>query len=169
MAKLLGLGLVCAAAFGAMPTATHAQAPAPIPLRLERAVPAESPTRDSVRLIAPCTPLADSLAWAAATLDAPAQIRGTPLWPRYPSELQRQGISGAVVFEYVIGADGRAEPCTVRVLSATHAAFVTPARDALLKQEFTPPRRGGLAVRQVVQQRMRFRADNPQHDGRLFP
>ncbi len=93
--------------------------------------------------------------FVSADVDDPAVAISQPA-PRYPVEYERAGISGSVVLEYVIDATGHAEPGSVRIVSASHAAFVEAAREAILAGVYRPARYRGRAVRQLVRQKVVF-------------
>jgi protein TonB len=76
---------------------------------------------------------------------------------RYPLGLERAGVSGVVVLEYVVGSDGRVNPGSVRALSSSHPAFFQAALEALRDARFKPARRWGRSIAVLVQQRIRFR------------
>ena len=81
-----------------------------------------------------------------ARLDTAASIAAS-----YPDSLWRAGVSGRVLLELVVNADGTVEPGTVRVISATRAEFGESARQALESSFFQPAVLVGRAVRQLVQ------------------
>lgn len=67
----------------------------------------------------------------------PQAVPGTCREPVYPPLLRDAGIEGAVYLNFSIGADG--VPYKIEVAHATHTAFVTPARAALLTCRFQIP------------------------------
>ncbi len=92
-------------------------------------------------------------------LDDPAQrISGPP--PRYPPVMQSAGIAGSVDLQFVVDTTGHVEPNSLKVLAKTHDAFVEPAKEAVLKGVYKPARYKGEPVRQQVQQRISFQAQN---------
>jgi protein TonB len=88
-------------------------------------------------------------------VDDPVQPINIPK-PRYPPVLQQAGVSGFVDVTYVVDTLGHAEPNSWRVLKSTNAQFEAPAREAIMKGVFKPARIKGAAVRQLVQQSIRF-------------
>jgi carboxypeptidase family protein/TonB-dependent receptor-like protein/TonB-like protein len=69
--------------------------------------------------------------------------------------------SGRVVVELVVDAGGDPELATLNIVSATHPALINPVRRALAQSKFRPAKRGGRAVRQLVQQPFEFVAEAP--------
>ena len=67
-------------------------------------------------------------------------------------------MSGLVQVQYVVGADGRVDERTIRVLASSHPAFVVAALQALGDSRFKPARQGGRPTAVLVQQTFRFRA-----------
>ncbi len=77
--------------------------------------------------------------------------------PVYPAALAAAGVDGSVRLEFVVDTAGRGEPGSVRVIGSTTAAFEQAAIDAVLGSEYRAARVRGVAVRQLVQQRIVFR------------
>ncbi|HEY9384687.1 MAG TPA: energy transducer TonB [Gemmatimonadales bacterium] len=88
-------------------------------------------------------------------VDDPVQPLNIPK-PRYPPVLQQAGVSGFVDAQYVVDTLGHAEPVSWRVLRSSNAQFEAPAREAIMKGVFKPARIKGAAVRQLVQQSIKF-------------
>ena len=103
----------------------------------------------------PCSPVADSTITSAEQLDPGFGWLTRPR-PSYPSRLREAGIEGYVDLQFVVDAEGRVEPCSFRVLAATHPDFVAAATQALRWQRTAPPRRGGTPTRVRAQQRVSF-------------
>jgi protein TonB len=85
---------------------------------------------------------------------APVPVRTPP--PRYPAKLEAEGISGMVVVNIVVDADGEVEDVVVR--KSTHSAFEKPAMDAVRKWRFKPARKDGDAIRSKVALPLKFTA-----------
>jgi len=88
-------------------------------------------------------------------VDDPVQTINIPK-PRYPPVLQQAGVSGFVDVQYVVDTLGHAEPNSWHVLKSSNAQFEAPAREAVMKGVFKPARIKGAAVRQLVQQSIKF-------------
>ncbi|CAA9293440.1 MAG: hypothetical protein AVDCRST_MAG11-295, partial [uncultured Gemmatimonadaceae bacterium] len=72
-----------------------------------------------------------------------------------PDTVRVQGAL-AVIAEFVVDAAGRVEPATINVVASPHPALADAVRAALPGATFTPARRGGVTVRQLVQLSVRF-------------
>jgi TonB family protein len=77
--------------------------------------------------------------------------------PVYPPELSARHVQGQVVAAYVVDTIGRVDTTTIRVLGSDHPRFTESVRTALAEARFRPAKRGGKSVRQLVQQRFRFK------------
>jgi TonB family protein len=87
--------------------------------------------------------------FAGVVSEEHAEVLTGPL-PVYPDLLRQAGVQGRVVLEAVVDTTGRVLSQSISVVSATHPAFVTPARQALLATLFRPAMVGGTAVRMLV-------------------
>lgn len=76
--------------------------------------------------------------------------------PRYPEVMRSAGIDGVVQIRFVVGTNGRAEPNSIQVVSSTNKAFEQAAIDVIRQSRFSPAKMRGQAVRQLVQQTVRF-------------
>jgi TonB family protein len=98
----------------------------------------------------------DSLAVITrAMADVPAQYLDGPT-PVYPPALRQVGVTGTVTLQYVVAADGKVEPASVEVVDSSNSGFNAAAIRAILDAHFRPARLRGRAVRQLVQQVIRF-------------
>ncbi|MGZ8493449.1 MAG: energy transducer TonB [Gemmatirosa sp.] len=82
-----------------------------------------------------------------------AQLQGRPRAPNVVEEMRRAGLRDGqleVVTEFVVDAQGKPEPGTLRVVRATNPVLEPPARDAVIALRFKPAAIGGIAVRQIV-------------------
>jgi TonB family protein len=76
--------------------------------------------------------------------------------PRYPLGLERAGIAGDVIAQFVVDTAGRVERGSIVIQQATHGDFAHAVRERLLVLRFVPARMRGRAVRQLVEQRFHF-------------
>lgn len=79
----------------------------------------------------------------------------------YPPELVAAGAEGRVHAIYVVDAAGRVDTTTIRIVSSDDPRFTESVRTALGGTRFRPAKRGGKTVRQLVEQRFRFRIALP--------
>ena len=86
--------------------------------------------------------------------DPPDLISAGPR--RYPPVLERAGIGGRVVAQFVVDTTGHPETNGFKVISTTNPAFNEPAREMIMKSVFRPGKVRGQAVRVQVQQAVSF-------------
>jgi len=86
--------------------------------------------------------------------DPPDLISAGPR--RYPPVLERAGIGGRVIAQFVVDTTGHPEAAGFKVLSSTNPAFNEPAKEMIMKSVFRPGRVRGQAVRVQVQQAVSF-------------
>lgn len=90
--------------------------------------------------------------YTAEQVDEPARADSTePVNPFYPDSLQRLGMSGHVLAEFVVDSTGRPEMDTFGVVLSTDRLFTDAVRRAVNSARFLPARLGGKAVRQLMQ------------------
>jgi hypothetical protein len=80
--------------------------------------------------------------------------------PIYPPSLFESAVSGRVLAEFVVSAQGEVDMQTFNAVTATHRSFVEAVRYALREQRFFAATRGGTAVSQVVQLPFDFQPDS---------
>jgi protein TonB len=76
--------------------------------------------------------------------------------PRYPDELQRAGVEGTLVVQFVVDSTGRVDAKTLAFPDNAQPGFLRAIRDALLHSRFLPAELAGIRVRQLVQQQFSF-------------
>jgi TonB family protein len=74
----------------------------------------------------------------------------------YPPALEAAGIPGRATLQFIIDTVGLVELPSVQVLSATHEAFATAARESISEIRFAPARFGGHPVRQLSRLPVKF-------------
>lgn len=79
--------------------------------------------------------------------------------PVYPQELIALGLEGLVQATYVVDTAGRVDTSTVKVIMSTDPRFTASVRDAMGSMRFRPARKSGKLVRQLVEQRFRFKLE----------
>jgi TonB family protein len=100
-------------------------------------------------------PSAPGAALTAAEVDDPVAVL-EPGRLRYPTVLERAGVPGNVVVEFVVDTAGRVERRTLRIVASSHPGFEAAAREAALATRFRTARAHGTPVRQLVRQRLSF-------------
>jgi protein TonB len=88
-------------------------------------------------------------------VDDPVQRTGGPP-PIYPEVMRSVGIDGTVRLRFVVGTNGRVESNSIQVVSSTNKAFEPAAIKAIRESIFKPAKMRGQAVRQLVEQNIRF-------------
>lgn len=76
--------------------------------------------------------------------------------PRYPPVLASAGITGRVVFDFIVDTLGRVNTGSIKVISSTNKAFEKPAIDALRTAVFSPGKVQGSPVQVLVRQAISF-------------
>ena len=74
----------------------------------------------------------------------------------YPTNLEKKGVGGRVVFKFVIDTLGHADPCSFRVLEATNESFEGAAYRIVLGAVFLPAEDAGHRVPVWVKQSISF-------------
>jgi hypothetical protein len=86
--------------------------------------------------------------------DPPQLISAGP--QRFPPAMRAAGIPGKVTMQFVVDVTWHVEPGSLKVISASHQAFVEPTKQMLLKSLFKPGKVRGEPVRVLVQQTINF-------------
>lgn len=68
----------------------------------------------------------------------------------YPTVLRDAGVSGEATLQFIVGTDGRVEPASIRVVSATHDQFGEASRRAVERFRFRPAKVNGTPVRVLI-------------------
>lgn len=76
--------------------------------------------------------------------------------PRYPAELQRAGVEGSLLVQFVVDSTGRVDEKTLTFPNDAQPGFLRAVRDALVRSRFFPAELAGMRVRQLVQQQFTF-------------
>lgn len=82
-------------------------------------------------------------------------MRGNPR-PEYPRELQRRGIEGSFVVQFVVDSTGRVDAKTLSFPSDAQPMFLRAVKEALLRSRYLPAELAGARVRQLVMQQFSF-------------
>ena len=81
--------------------------------------------------------------------------------PVYPPALLAKGVEGATLVTFVVDSTGRPDLRSFISLMTTDSLFAIAVRDALPRMKFSPAKRNGTPVRQLVEQKFTFRIPKP--------
>jgi TonB family protein len=81
--------------------------------------------------------------------------------PIYPRDLAAIGAQGSVQAIYVVDTSGLVDTITIQVVQSDDPRFTASVRTALGQMRFRPARRAGKTVRQLVEQKFRFKIVPP--------
>ncbi|MEO7522038.1 MAG: carboxypeptidase regulatory-like domain-containing protein [Gemmatimonas sp.] len=99
--------------------------------------------------------------FSASDVDSVARLDSAHLsMPVYPPALYESAISGRVLAEFVVSAEGEVDMATFNVVTATDRSFVEAVRYSLREQRFFAASRSGRAVHQVMQLPFNFVPDS---------
>jgi TonB family protein len=106
-------------------------------------------------------PLLSDTAFSVLEVDEMVERYEGSAAPIYPPDLIATATEGQVDVTYVVDTIGRVDTTTIQVLESNDPRFSESVRTALGGALFRPAKRGGKAVRQLVQQRFRFQITPP--------
>ena len=93
--------------------------------------------------------------YTADQVETPAEL-AQPLEVEYPPQLFAAGVSGSVVAEFIVAADGTIDSESFEIFSSSNPLFAEAAIQALSQAVYKPAVKGGVPVRQLVQQPFSF-------------
>jgi hypothetical protein len=96
-------------------------------------------------------------AFSVLEVDEMVQRYESSAAPIYPRDLAAIGTEGLVQATYVVDSTGQVDTTTIRVMQSDDPRFTASVRTALGQMLFRPAKRGGKAVRQLVEQKFRFK------------
>jgi hypothetical protein len=96
-------------------------------------------------------------AWSVLQVDKIAERYENSAAPVYPRELLALGMEGLVQATYVVDSTGAVDTTTFKVMLSDDPRFTQSVRDALGQMRFRPAIRAGKTVRQLVEQKFRFK------------
>ena len=76
--------------------------------------------------------------------------------PLYPELLQRSGVVGEVMVQFVVDTLGLVDMGTLRVITSDHELFTSAVRSSMAHMRFLPAELRGKKVPQLVRQPFRF-------------
>ena len=99
---------------------------------------------------------ADTTVYDTSAVDTrPAYVSGQT--PSFPKGLREAGVTGDVLVEFVVNADGRVEWSSVRVVEYSDRELADSAVVAIQTMHFCPATRHGVPVRVRIRQPVQFR------------
>jgi TonB family protein len=96
-------------------------------------------------------------AWSVLEVDEMAERYQTSAAPVYPRDLITLGVQGMVQATYIVDSTGLVDTASFEVVASDDLRFTESVREALAHMRFRPAKRGGKTVRQLVEQKFRFR------------
>ncbi len=105
----------------------------------------------------PVEPFTPDTAFSVLDVDEMVERHAESAAPVYPRDLLAIGAEGLVQTIYVVDTAGRVDTATVQVLRSDDPRFTASVVTALANMRFSPARRAGKSVRQLVEQQFRFR------------
>jgi hypothetical protein len=96
-------------------------------------------------------------AFSVLEVDEMAERFESSAAPVYPHDLLAIGVEGLVQATYVVDTTGMVDTTTVEVMYSDDPRFTESVRTALGQMRFRPAKRAGKTVRQLVEQKFRFR------------
>ena len=100
--------------------------------------------------------LASHTVFTADEVDAPAELAQSTFSVGYPQSLFAAGVGGTVTAEFVVDERGQVERETFGIVASSNPLLSQAVREAVFGAIFTPARRKGTVVRQLVQQPFTF-------------
>ena len=97
-------------------------------------------------------------------IDSMAHLARGNAAPHYPDLLRSANISGDVVAQYVVNADGHVDMSTFKVVRSSHDLFTQAVKNAAATWLYVPAMTHGHAVRQLVTMPVAFRVDGVTSD-----
>ena len=109
----------------------------------------------------PSSPYVPDTVFSVLEVDETVERYAGSAAPVYPRDLLAVGTEGQVRATYVVDTAGLVDTSTIQVNLSDDPRFTESVRTALGGMRFRPARRGGKAVRQLVEQRFRFQIARP--------
>lgn len=105
----------------------------------------------------PAPPFVPDTVFSVIEVDEMVERHEGSAAPVYPRDLLAVGAEGQVQATYVVDTAGRVDTTTIQVVRSDDPRFTESVRTALGGMRFRPAKRAGKTVRQLVEQRFRFR------------
>jgi hypothetical protein len=110
----------------------------------------------------PVPPFIPDTVFSVLQVDETAERFPSSAAPVYPRDLLAIGAEGYVQAIYIVDSTGMVDTTTVEVVWSDDPRFTESVRSALGLMRFRPARREGKSVRQLVEQKFRFRIVPPE-------
>lgn len=107
--------------------------------------------------IGPPSPYIPDTAFSVLEVDRIVERYETSAAPLYPRDLMAIGAEGLVQAIYVVDTVGKVDTTTIKVVHSDDPRFTASVRTALGQMRFRPALRAGKTVRQLVEQKFRFK------------
>jgi len=105
--------------------------------------------------------LATLTVFSAEQVEVRAALDSSQGWPvPYPPALRASGTSGRVVAEFVVDTLGHVELAHFGIVSSTDPLFSAAVHESAAAAQFTPAKKNGRSVRQLVRQPFEFHPDS---------
>jgi hypothetical protein len=105
----------------------------------------------------PSAPYVPDTAFSVLEVDEMVERYENSAAPVYPPDLMSTGTQGMVQATYVVDTVGTVDTTTFQVMYSDDPRFTESVRVALGQMRFRPAKRAGKAVRQMVEQKFRFK------------
>lgn len=109
----------------------------------------------------PSSPYVPDTAFSVLQVDETVERYESSAAPMYPKDLLATGTQGDVEATYVVDTVGQVDTTTIHVMYSDDPRFTASVVTALGEMRFRPAKRSGRTVRQLVQQKFRFRIVPP--------
>jgi hypothetical protein len=116
--------------------------------------------------IGPPSPYIPDTAFSVLEVDQIVERYETSAAPVYPKDLMTIGTQGMVQATYVVDTSGQVDTTTIQVVHSDDPRFTASVRTALGLMKFRPAKRAGKTVRQLVEQKFRFKIVPPEEFAR---
>jgi TonB family protein len=107
--------------------------------------------------LGPASPFIPDTAFSVLEVDEMVERYESSAAPIYPPDLLATGTEGLVQATYVVDTTGQVDTTTIQVKHSDDPRFTESVRTALGQARFRPAKRAGKTVRQLVEQKFRFK------------
>jgi hypothetical protein len=107
--------------------------------------------------LGPASPFIPDTAFSVLEVDETVERYESSAAPIYPSDLLAIGAEGLVQATYVVDTTGQVDTTTIQVVHSDDPRFTASVRTSLGQARFRPAKRAGKTVRQLVEQKFRFK------------